>query len=458
MTEKSEIGAISINRKDVYWNYAATFLQIGSQAILLPFILRILPQEKIGIWTIFSSIIAIVTLLDFGFNPSFTRNVTYILSGVKTLKATGFQAVEENSEIDYGLLKGLISVMRSFYSKIAFILFAVLATAGTYYIFYLLKTYSGNRNEVLTAWFILCLVNAYSFYTLYYGALLIGMGKIKRSKQITIIGQAAYLLVSITFILLGFGLVAIASAQVVSVVLGRILIYFAVYTDDLKNRLKTTSEKEKKEIFNAVYPNAIKVGLTGVGAVMALRLQPIIGSMYLSLNTIASYGITLQLIGVLSATSNVYFNTYQPKVVQYRVQNNISAIKDIYKRNCFILAAVYILGGVCLLLFGSWALNLIGSKTPLLPNMLILVALLVSLLETNHGIAGGILLTKNQVPFFRSSIIFGSVTVILLFIFLQFFNMGVWALVLAGGLAQVVYNNWKWPLEVIKELSGERRY
>jgi len=450
----NETTVISINRKDVYWNYAATFLQIGSQALLLPFILRILPQEKIGIWTIFGSIIAIVTLLDFGFNPSFTRNVTYILSGVKTLKATGFQAIEENSEIDYGLLKGLISVMRSFYSRIAFVLFAVLATAGTYYIFFLLRTYSGDKSEVITAWIILCLVNSYSFYTMYYGALLIGMGKIKRSKQITIIGQAAYLLVSITFILLGFGLVAIASAQVVSVVLGRILTYFAVYTDDLKNRLKNAFAKERKEIFKAVYPNAVKLGLTGVGAVLALRLQPVIGSLYLPLEIIATYGITMQLIGVLSRVAIVYFDSYQPKVVQYRVQNNNSAIKNIYIKSCLVLLFIYITGGSCLLLLGSWALNIIGSKTPLLPNLCILAALLVSLLETNHGMAGSILLTKNQVPFFKASIIFGSVTVILLFIFLQFFNMGVWALVLAGGLAQVVYNNWKWPLEAAKELRG----
>ena len=449
----NETTAISINRKDVYWNYAATFLQIASQVILLPFILRILPQEKIGILTIFGSIIAVVTLLDFGFNPSFTRNVTYILSGVKTLKATGFQAVEENSEIDYGLLKGLISVMRSFYSKIAFVLFAVLATAGTYYIFFLLRTYSGNKTEVITAWFILCIVNSYSFYTLYYGALLIGMGKIKRSKQITIIGQAAYLLVSITFILLGFGLVAIASAQIVSVVLGRILIYFAVYTDELKNRLKNALEKERKEIFKAVYPNAVKVGLTGVGAVLVLRSQPIIGSMYLPLETIASYGITIQLISVLSGIASVYFVTYQPKIVQYRVQNNITAIKSIYIKSCLILAAVFFFGGMGLLLLGSWALNLIGSKTPLLPNLCIFTALLISLLEANHSIAGGILLTKNQVPFFKAALFAGLMTIILLFFFLGFFKLGVWSLILAGGMAQAVYQNWKWPLEVIKELK-----
>jgi O-antigen/teichoic acid export membrane protein len=89
-----------IDRKDVFWNYAATFLQIGAQVLLPPLILRALPRETAGVWTIFATIIALVNLLDFGFNPTFTRNVTYIFFGFKVLKAAGLKAAEENAEID----------------------------------------------------------------------------------------------------------------------------------------------------------------------------------------------------------------------------------------------------------------------------------------------------------------------------------------------------------------------
>jgi O-antigen/teichoic acid export membrane protein len=75
------------------WNYAATFLQIGVGVILLPFILRVFPQETVAIWTIFTTIIALAGLLDFGFNPSFARNVSYVVSGVKELKATGYNVL-----------------------------------------------------------------------------------------------------------------------------------------------------------------------------------------------------------------------------------------------------------------------------------------------------------------------------------------------------------------------------
>jgi len=447
------LGIIFIDRKDIYWNYAATFLQIASSVLLWPLILRFLPQETIGIWAIFTSVTAIVSLFDFGFSSSFTRNVTYVFSGVKNLKATGLETGENDAEIDYGLLKGLINVMRYLYSRMAFIMFVIFATAGTYYIYVVLKLYSGNKNEIMIAWFILCLVNSYSLYTLYYDALLLGMGLIKRSKQIVLIGQIVFLSVSITLIFAGFGLVAITSAQAFSVILRRILTHRSVYKKDIKEYLKKVIAREKKEIFNAVYPNAIKVGLTGVGSILVLRSQPIIGSLYLPLETIASYGITIQLISILTGVAQVYFLTYQPKIVQYRVQKNINAIKDVYVKSCLILVFIYISGGLVILFFGSWGMNLIGSKTPLLPNMYIAIALLTAFLEANHGIAGNFLLTKNQVPFFKAALVSGLTTIVLLFVFLKFLNIGVWSLILAGGIAQAIYQNWKWPLEVIKEFN-----
>jgi len=447
----------SIGRKDVYWNYAATFLQIGAQAILLPFILRTLPQEQIGIWMVFASIIAIVTLLDFGFNPSFTRNVTYVLSGVKTLKATGLETTEEKSEVDYGLLKGLISVMRSFYARIALALFAILSTAGTYYVSVILRGYTGDRNEIIIAWLILCVVNAYGFYTFYYDALLVGMGKIKRSRQIIVLGQMLYLAASIAFISLGLGLIALASAQAVSIVVRRVLTYISVYVPDMKKKLKDSVAREKKEVFMAVYPNAVKLGLTGVGTVLALRVQPIIGSIYLPLEAIASYGITIQLVGLIHGIAMVYFHTHNPKVIQARVRNDVFVIKKIYIKSCLFLMATFFLGGLCLILFGSLVLNLIESRTQLLPKSYILLAILFELLVANHAIAGGILLTKNKVPFFKPSLFSGLMTVILVFLFLRFSHLGVLSLILAGGLSQAVYQNWKWPMEVIKEIRSAEK-
>jgi O-antigen/teichoic acid export membrane protein len=445
---------MQIGRKDVYWSYAATFLQIGAGVILLPFILRTFSQETVAVWTIFATIIALSNMLDFGFNPSFARNVSYVVSGVKELKTTGHQIVENhNGAIDYSLFKGLINAMRWFYSRVAVILFVVLTTLGTYYLFTILKTYSESHIEVYISWAILCIINSYALYTLYYDSLLQGQGLVMKAKQIQIIGQVIYLIVAVVLILLKANLIAIVSAQALSIIIRRFLSYKTIYTSEFKQHLRNVVAQSRKEILKFIYPNAVKVGLTSLGGFLVTRSAVIIGVLYLSLETIASYGITIQIIAIIAGFSTVYFSTYQPKIVQNRAQNKIAEIKHLYLKSCLLLLTTYIFFGVGFFFFGDWALSLIGSQTPLLHRSFIAVALIIAFLESNHGIAGGILLTKNEVPFFKAALFAGGITVLLLFIFLKFTPLGVWGMIFAPGIAQGCYQNWKWPIVVAKELK-----
>ena len=445
---------MQIGRKDVFWNYCATFLQLGVALLIFPFILHALPSETVAIWIIFLTITALINLLDFGFNPSFMRNVSYVFSGARKLKSTGFYVVEDTSaSVDWGLLKGLIGAMRFFYSRMAIALCVVLITIGSYYVYTLLKGYSGNHFEVYLSWIMVCCINSYSFYTLYYDSLLLGKGMVTRAKQITIIGHLVYLFAVIVLILLGFGLVAIVSAQALSVIIKRVLSYRSFYTVEIKDILQKNERKSQRKILKAIYPNAIKIGITSVGGFLVSKSAIILGSLYLSLEVIASYGITIQVITIIAGIATVYFSSYQPKMMQYRIQNNIYEIKRIYLKTCFLIFFTYIIGGAGLLVFGDWALNLIDSKTLLLNQSLVILALFLSFVENNISCAGGFLLTKNDVPFFKAAIISGLCIVIGILLVLKYMDLGVLGLLFVPLSVHISYSAWKWPWEVIKDLQ-----
>jgi len=413
-----------------------------------------MPAEMVGIWSVFVMITAFSGLLDFGFNPSFTRNITYVFSGVSILKINGFEsALAKNKAVDYGLLKGVINAMRWFYLRIAIALFLLLATLGTYYIFNLLQNYKGNHQEVYIAWTLLCVINSYNLFTLYYESLLLGKGLVKRSKQIVIVGQTVYLIIATILMMAGYGLVAIVSAQASSVLIIRWLSYNSFFTSELKQRLINVVPRSQKDVLKAIYPNALKIGLTCLGGFMVQRSAIIIGSLYLSLEEIASYGITMQLIGVVTGLASIYTFTYQPKIAQLRVVQNNQAIKELYLYGQKVLLLTYIVGGIGLFILGHWALSFIGSKTQLIPTAILLVAIVYSLLESNHSIAAGIILTKNEVPFFKASLFSGAMTILLLLLLFNFTNSGLWAMIVAPGLSQLVYQNWKWPMVVINDLD-----
>jgi O-antigen/teichoic acid export membrane protein len=448
---------MNINRKDLFWNYTATFFKIAGGVVLLPFILHKLPADEVGIWAVFVSITSFVGLLDFGFNPSFTRNVTYVYSGVNSLKTIGCDQEPDINKINYSLLKGLLHAMRWFYFRMSLVIFVLLLTFGTYYIKNIIIEYEGSHFRIYIAWIILCLISTYNTYTLYYESLLLGKGLVKKSKQIIIIGHVIYLSLTAILILNGFGLIAIVSAQLTSVIITRYLSYKLFFDPVTKNEINSTTAESRTTILKAIYPNAIKVGLTSLGGFLVNKSSVIIGSLFLTLEEIASYGISYQIITLISSFGGIYIFTFLPLIIKHRTNRDIISIKTIYLKGIFMLVFTYLVCGVILVIFGNRILDILDSNTRLLSQFVLVLALLTSFLETNHSLAANVLLTKNEVPFFRASLLSGAFVVIFLFGFLNFTSMGVISLVLAPAIVQALYQNWKWPKEVIKDLSIHSR-
>ncbi len=450
MTEKVE----HIGTKEIVWSYAGTAFMIGAGVILLPFILHKMPQETVGIWNIFQTITFLVLLLDFGFRPSFARNISYIFSGVKTLQKEGVAHAQADSTVDYGLLKGTLTAMRRFYRWIAIAMFALLATAGTAYFYYILQKYSGDWQDAMIAWVLLIAINCYNLYTLYYDALLLGKGYVKRSQQIMILGQAIYVGLAIGLIYSGFGLTAIVASQLISIVIRRVLTYRVFFTPELKAHLADATPQEPKAILSAITPNAIKIGLTQLGGFLVTKSAILIGSAFLTLEEVACYGITVQVMDILARCAAVFYQSYMPKIAQCRTENDIAGLRYYYLLCTGSLWVVYLVGGVIWILAGNWALDLINSQTHFVPAAMLAAMIVISLLEHNHAVSAGFIMADNKIPFFIPSLISGAATVLLLWIFLDPLSMGIWGLILAPGIAQLAYQNWKWPSVVIKELWG----
>ena len=437
---------------EIIWSYAGTAFMIGAGVILLPFILHKMPQETVGIWNIFQTITALVLLLDFGFRPTFARNISYIFSGVKSLQRNGVAHTTSEAAVDYSLLKGTLLAMKRFYRWMALAVFALLATAGTAYFYYILQKYSGDRQDALIAWILLIAINCYNLYTFYYEALLTGKGYVKRAQQINMLGQAVYLALAIGLIYAGFGLTAIVASQLISTVIRRILTYRVFFTPELKANIQSVEPQEPKAILSAISPNAIKIGLTQLGGFMVNKSAILIGSAFLTLEQVACYGITIQVMDILARCATVFYQSYLPKLAQCRAENDLNGLKRYYILCTGSLLAVYAVGGVAWIFLGNWALDLIQSQTHFVPAAMLMVMLLISTLEHNHAVSAGFIMADNKIPFFIPSLVSGAATVLLLWIFLSPLQMGIWGLILAPGIAQLAYQNWKWPSVVIKEL------
>ena len=451
MAEKVE----NIGKREIIWSYAGTAFMIGAGVILLPFILHKMPQETVGIWNIFQTITALVLLLDFGFRPTFARNISYIFSGVKSLQRNGVAHTTSEAAVDYSLLKGTLLAMKRFYRWMALAVFALLASAGTAYFYYILQKYSGDRQDALIAWILLIAINCYNLYTFYYEALLTGKGYVTRAQQINMLGQAVYLALAIGLIYAGFGLTAIVASQLISTVIRRILTYRVFFTPELKAHLHDVAPQEPKGILQAITPNAVKIGLTQLGGFMVNKSAILIGSAFLTLEQVACYGITIQVMDILARCATVFYQSFMPKLAQCRAENDLNGLRRYYLLCTGSLLAVYVVGGIAWIFLGNWALDIIQSQTHFVPATMLIVMLMISTLEHNHAVSAGFIMADNKIPFFIPSLLSGAATALLLWIFLGPLHWGIWGLILAPGIAQLAYQNWKWPSVVIKELWGK---
>ncbi|MGB4776090.1 MAG: O-unit flippase-like protein [Daejeonella sp.] len=442
-----------INKTDVIWNLGATLLRAASGIFMLPLVLYILSAEDVGLWTVFVTVGSFTLLLDFGFSMAFTQNVTYIFSGVKDLRSTGHELVKENKEIDYSLLKGLIIVMRRYYLIMALVLLLLLLTAGSFYIYSVLKNYNGNYNLALISWMLYIFLTVYQLYTLYYDALMQGRGLVKRLKQIIIISQVLEIAVVAISLIAGLGIFSMVMGKTVSVFINRILSHNAFFDKGLVQILKLQTAYSPKKLFKVISPNAIKIGITSAGAFMIQKSSFFIGSLFLTLPDLASYGITLQVLSLLAAVSNIYISTYLPEITFHRIKDDKQKIRKFYINGLLVIVSFYLAGPAFLLALGNPVLEIINSKTFFVARPVMILALLVSIIETNLGMAGTILHTKNEVPFFKASIFSGAAIFILMFLSFEFTDLGLYGMVLVPLIVDLAYQGWKWPLQVCREFE-----
>ncbi len=87
--QEKSVNQIEVSKSDIFSGYIAQILTMASGAFLLPFILSYMSESELAMWYIFQSFMFIGSVLDFGFQPVFIRNISYLISGAKDILKEG---------------------------------------------------------------------------------------------------------------------------------------------------------------------------------------------------------------------------------------------------------------------------------------------------------------------------------------------------------------------------------
>lgn len=441
---------ISITKKDIAWNYIGNIMNLGVSIFILPVVLRRLSAQELGLWYVFGSMATLVQMLDFGFSPAITRNITYAWSGAKELMTEGISEASTDGQPNYSLLGNLMAASKQIYFVISMVALVALLSIGSVYIKSLLPSDAG---QLLMAWILYAFGIFFNIYFSYWSPMLRGLGKIKEINQATLVSKMAYIVLAIIGLSLGGGLVSLAAFYLLSALIFRLMsiMLFRKSMGQELDKVKPRSKGQTRDILRKIWPNARKQGIVTVGAWLTTGANTLICSSFLGLEVTSRYGLSLSLLGVINSVSNLLFSSYIPELASLKIQKGKERLVKVFSRGIAMQWVVSISGILALTFIGPPALSLIGSKSQLLPIGQLLILGIVLFLEWNHSTFATLITLSNKIPFVKSSLYSGSAIVILSVLSAKFTTLGILGLIGSQGLVQLAYNNWHWPRRALRE-------
>lgn len=439
----------TVNKKVIIVSYLTQFFQYGIAIVVLPVILHYLDAKELGVWYVFLSVSSLVSLLDFGFSPSILRTAAYVASGAKNLAATGVVLTKETS-INMPLLASLLKTSQNIYFRISSAIFVLGSVIGTLYLYKVIGAFFTLNNMLV--WLLYILSVAVNFHYNYILSILRGLGYIYEYNINVIVSKLSYIVVLYSIIILGMGLVSLVMATFVNTIM-MVLLAQKVLNMKIEGFNKLTKIYQCENLFGVLWKNARNSGIVAVGVFLLSQSGVFLSGLFLNLKEVASLGLCIQLFSILVVCSRVYLTTYTPLISSLWVKGDIVKIKKIFLRCQLIGYIIFILGFFIIITKGNWFLVNILHSNVLLPSTTVLAFYGVFyIMEITHGNCCSLIATSNQIPFTKSSLVAGMISISLTFILAKC-GAGIISFPLALICGSVPYNSWKWPYEVYKRLS-----
>ncbi len=439
-----------ITKSDIVWSYVAQFFSIASGLLVLPLLLTKLSSEEIGFNYVMLTVGSMVALFDFGFSNQYGRNITYVLSGVQSLKAEGID--ECTGKVNKHLLAAMLQVAKFTYKRIALMAFMVMLFIGSFYIYEVTKGFSVVRNSFFI-WLLYCVSVFLDLYFLYFQALLIGACKVQEAKKAIIYSRICYLILCYVFLLMGMGLLGCVVANFIAPFINRYYSYKSFYTEDIVELIKDESvnKEECVSLFKILWHNSSRLGINIIGSFVINKSGMFLAGIFLPLAVVGSYGIMIQLFGVVITVASTIIVSQLPQYTCLRAEGKIKDLISSFAGSVILFYIISICGCVFLCFIAPSLLDMLHSKTELPSNGILVFYSLICILEANHSQFANMILTSNDIPFVKSSLLTGICILLFSYLGLNFVGGSIFMLIFSQFVCQLAYNNWRWPYWILKE-------
>ncbi len=448
---------IESNKSDLFWAILGTSLNVVMGIIVLPIMLIKLNKFDMAIWYVLAAIQSFIYLLDFGFSPTYTRNVTYAYSGVKTIiKDSIVDTSQINGKPNFHLLRGIYLTGKKIYRILGITAFVLLISVGLIYYRSILPSQDKMYYITYAVFIVAMVINIY--YT-YIPSYMRGIGAIKESYQAYVISRVIYIVVAFVLLMLNIGLLGVVIALLLSGLFLRLTSSILLKRYKKRNSIPeelSTGEYTTNGIFKEMLYNAKKESLIMISNFITSQAATFFCVSYYGLSISSKYGLTMQILTILSSLCLLYFAMVTPQFTQSRVMKDKKRAERLFCKSYLFLCLGFIAGILVIAFLGPVVIEFIGSETTLLPRNIVILLGCYVFLEKSFHICTSYIATSNKLSYTYAFIISALAILCGYAIIPKLFNVGVISYALIPIVVQVCYNGWKWPHVVAKDLEINR--
>ncbi len=423
------------------WSFANTAALAGYGLVVLPFQARLLSPDAMGVWYAFLAMGSLAIMVcNGGITPTVQRFASYLHAGATRLQADGVPPSASAAPNWVGVAAYGASVDRLF-RLLALGGMALLALIG--FSFIALKvTDLALRQQALYGWTIQVLAIGVLIPAAGRTALVQGAGGMLTSQRRLLIARLAAPGVVVTGLCLDLGVISLGLGTLTMAV-----VQWLGHRRCLPVAISAAPPPGAwPEHLRAMWPTTWRFTLVTLGAWMITLSGTLILGTWVGLSEAGQYGLSLQVLQLCTTVAAVWMSAAIPRLCALRAAGEAGALRRLFTSRWTLGLITFVVLATPAVIFGQHILGIIGTNTRLLePAMLIAMAVIL-LLELNHGpLCASFLMTGNQVPFVPAALASG-VAIVLGGIALSVgAGLGVWSVIIAQGVVQLMYNNWRWP-------------
>ncbi|HEY1169823.1 MAG TPA: hypothetical protein VGH19_00515 [Verrucomicrobiae bacterium] len=381
-----------------------TVIRVGANIILLPLMLRTLVPELQALWWVFLSLGALASLADFGFGQVISRVYGFLWAGAEDIKEEGLLAPTESKEPNLPRLRVLNCTVRHLYFWVSFTATVLLALGGTLVLSKPISALADPMQGWL-AWGGYLAAVAFNIFTGHWNLACMGVNRVRDLHFSYTAGGVIYLLVAATFLQAGYGLHALIAATFMRGVVSRWITkrsYYEAVPPDPQ-----TPEKMDVVLLKRLWPNAKKFGLMSLASYLVSQANMMVASHYLPVETVASYGLSVQVVTFMANFSCLWISVKWPQIIILRTQGALDAMSQLFARRLALVVLTFFAGAVALLLLGQPLLKMMAAKSTLLPQEQLMIYLVWAGIQIFPVHFSHLTYTENVVPFYRLSVFTG---------------------------------------------------